>query len=200
MELDALLEQLYSKIKFEIIYRLFYNKKERTEEDWVNLLKSLERVRKIIGNEAYRIAEKYNTKSRVKWLKNHKKEIEEIASTFSDPTELIIKAFYEGYRGCKFSGEEKDSALIKKERIGNPIILHFICCNECPILKYSTKLGIDNLPICKNAYERGAGVFLNVLMNLTCKKCEVAYIRDYHSLRPKKLFCYEIVIVSCKNE
>ena len=73
MELDALLEQLYSKIKFEIIYRLFYNKKERTEEDWVNFLKSLEMVRKIIGDEVYRIAEKYNTKGKVKWLKKHKK-------------------------------------------------------------------------------------------------------------------------------
>jgi len=200
MGLNALLNQLYAKIKFEITCWLFYNKKKRAEEDWVNFLKSLERARKIIGDEAYRIAEKYNTKRRVKWLKNHKKEIEEIASTCSDPAELIIKVFYEGYLGCKFSGEEKDSALIKKERIGNSTILHFICGNECPILEYSTKLGIDNLPICKNVYERGAEVFLNVLMNLTCKKCEVAYTRDYHSLRPRKLFCHEKVTVSCKNE
>jgi len=112
----------------------------------------------------------------------------------------MIKVFYEDCSFYEFSVEEKDRALIKKERIGNPIILHFICCNECPILKYSTKLGIDNLPICKNVYERGAGVFLNVLMNLTCKKCEVAYIRDYHSLKPRKLFYHEIVIVSCKNK
>jgi len=99
---------------------------------------------------------------------------------------LIIKVFYEDYSFYEFSVEEKDSALIKKERIGSLTILHFISCNECPILKYSTKLGIDNLPICKNAYERGAGVFLNVLMNLTRKECEVAYIRDYHSLKPRK--------------
>jgi len=43
------------------------------EEDWINFLKSLEMVRKIIGDEVYRIAEKYNTKGKVKWLKKHKK-------------------------------------------------------------------------------------------------------------------------------
>jgi len=48
-------------------------------------------------------------------------------------------------------------------------------------------------------YERGVEVFLNVLIDSTHKECEVVYTRDYLLLRPRELFCEEIVVLY-KNE
>jgi len=194
MELKKFFRRLYVRIKFEVYCERFYRKRERGEKDWIEFLSELKNAREEIGDRAYRIVEKYNTKRRLNWLRKRKKEIEEFKNL--EPYEAIKKFFYEEYLGCKFEGCDKDSALLKIERNGNLTILHVICGNNCPILYYSSKMGIDPLPICKKAYESGAEAFLSELMKICYgKKFEVIYTRNYEQLRPRGLFCHEIVIL-----
>jgi hypothetical protein len=201
MELKSFINQLYHEFKFKYVAWRFYSKNNRSEKDWIDFLKEIKKEREIIDDETYRIVAEYNRKRRLRWLRDRKEEIEKIAELYKNqPEKLITKVFYEMYLGCRFEGKDKDSELIKIEKKGNLTILHYVCGNDCPILKYSLKNNMDPLPICKKAYELGAEAFLNELINMFYDGYEVVYTRDYTSLRPRSLFCYEIIMLKRKDE
>ncbi len=187
-DVEKLVKRLYFKVK---VYQ-FYNKKTREEKDWISFLTLFQKYREILEEDAYKIVEKYNVKRRLEYLKRKKKEIEK--AKISNPIEAITKIFYEEYLGCKFDGLNKDSMFLVERNEENIKRIIYFCGNDCPILKYSTKLGINPLPICKKSYERGAEVFLQELMKILGYDVDVVYTRDYNSLRPSSLFCKEEII------
>jgi hypothetical protein len=192
MKIKNLLKNFFIQIDFELFCFKFYNKKEREEKDWLKFFYKYKFAKENIGEKVYKIIEKYNTKRRIKWLKKNEEEIKKFEC--KDPAELVKEFFYKRYLGCKFDGIDKDSTIIKIERNENSCEIHFICGNFCPILYYSLKIGENNLPICKKSYEESAKKFLEKLFEIAYgRKIEVRYTRDYNRLRPRSLFCYEIV-------
>jgi len=80
MELKSLINQLYHEFKFKYVAWRFYSKNNRSEKDWIDFLEEIKKEREIIGEETYRIVAEYNRKRRLKWLRDHKEEIEKNSS------------------------------------------------------------------------------------------------------------------------
>jgi len=158
----------YQRIKYEY---------ERSQGDFSALFSEIMQVTDEIGlDKALAILESCVIGKRLAWLTTNLAEV----SPTDKPIMVGYQIFYEEYLGVSVPA---DGEIV--ERSNDKIVTRW--WNACPTLEACEKIGLDTRVICKKAYHRPVGKFLEQIHP------RLRFDRNYDCIRPHASFCEEII-------